>query len=181
MNLASCRGRCIAPIADLSALGECFDVCIQKFICIIPIHNQQKGEAIDTEANKTLVRRYVELYNTRNVDLADEVISSDFVDHTHPELRPGPEDVKHEVATFRAAFPDVYVTIEDIISEGNSVAFRFVLRGTYLGTFAGFPATGKKVTMTGMDFIHIFNSKLAELWSKQDTLGWRQQLGLELK
>jgi hypothetical protein len=51
-----------------------------------------------------LVRRYVELYNTGNMDLADEVIAADFVDHTHLELRPGPEDVKKEVTTFRAVF-----------------------------------------------------------------------------
>jgi SnoaL-like polyketide cyclase len=56
---------------------------------------------MDTEANKALVRRYVELYNTGNMDIADEVIAADFVDHTHPELRPGPEDVKKEVKTFR--------------------------------------------------------------------------------
>jgi len=136
---------------------------------------------MDTGANKALVRRYVELYNTGNVALADEVTISAFVDHTHPELRPGPEDVKHEVATFRAAFPDAYVTIEDIISEGDTVAFRFELQGTHLGIFAGLPATGKIMTMTGMDFIRIANGKLAELWSNQDTLGLLQQLGLQLK
>jgi len=134
-----------------------------------------------TEANKALVRRYVELYNTGNVALADEVIAPDFVDYTHPELRPGPEDVKNEVASFRAAFPDAPITIEDIIGEGDTVAFRFVLRGTHQGMFAGLPATGKEVTLTGMDFIRIAGGKLVELWSNQDTLGWLQQLGLELK
>ena len=136
---------------------------------------------MDIEANKALVRRYVELYTTGNVALADEVINSDFVDHTHPEQRPGSEGVKHEVATFRAAFPDAYVKIEDIISEGDTVAFRFEIRGSHLGTFAGLPATGKIMTMTGMDFIRIANGKLAELWSNQDTLGLLHQLGLQLK
>ena len=134
-----------------------------------------------TEANKALVRRYIELYNTGHVALADEVIAPDFMDHTHPELRPGPEDVKHEVTSFRAAFPDAWITIEDIISEGDTVAFRFVLRGTHQGMFAGFSATGKEVTLTGMDFIRIAGGKLVELWSNQDTLGWLQRLGLELK
>jgi steroid delta-isomerase-like uncharacterized protein len=136
---------------------------------------------MDIEANKALVRPYVELYTTGNVALADEVIASDFVDHTHPEHRPGPEDVKHEVMTFRTTFPDAYITIEDMISEGDTVAFRFVLRGTHRGTFAVLPATGKKVTLTGMDFIRIANDKLAELWSNQDTLALLQLLGLQLK
>ena len=134
-----------------------------------------------TEANKMLVRRYVELYNTGNLALADEVIAPDFVDYTHPELRSGPEDVKNEVTSFRAAFPDAWISIEDIIGEGDTVAFRFVLQGTHQGTFAGLPATGKEVTVTGMDFIRIAEGKLVELWSNQDTLGWLQQLGLELK
>src|SRR6266705_1857502 len=134
-----------------------------------------------TEANKALVRRYVELYNTGSVALADEIIASDFVDHTHPELKPGPEEVKHEVTAFRTAFPDAYIRIEDMISEGETVALRFILRGTHRGTFAGIPATGKEVTITGMDFIRIADCKLVELWSNQDTLGWLRQLGLELK
>jgi steroid delta-isomerase-like uncharacterized protein len=134
-----------------------------------------------TKANKALVRRYVELYNTGNVVLADEIIASDFVDHTHPELRSGPEDVKHEVTAFRTAFPDAYIRIEDMIGEGETVAFRFILRGTHRGTFAGIPVTGKEATLTGMDFIRIANGKLVELWSNQDTLSWLQQLGQELK
>lgn len=91
------------------------------------------AEAMNTEANKALDRWYVELYTTGNVALADEVIASDFVDHTHR------------------------------------------------GTFAGLPATGKKVTLTGMDFIRIANNKLAELWSNQDMLALLQQVGLQLK
>ena len=105
------------------------------------IKNQQEGRVMGTEANKMLVRHYVELYNTGDVALADEVIALDFVDYTHPELRSGPEDVKNEVTSFRAAFPDARITVEDIISEGDTVAFRFVLRGTHQGMFAGFPAT----------------------------------------
>src|SRR5215471_2959257 len=114
---------------------------------------------MNIEANKTLVKRYVELYATGNVSHADEVIASDFVDHTHPEHRPGPEGVKHEIATFRTAFPDASITIEEIISEGDTVAFRFVLHGTHLGTFANILPTGRKIIMTGMDFIHIRNGK----------------------
>lgn len=135
---------------------------------------------VGTEANKEIVRRYLELWNTGNLALADEVIAPDFVDHTHPELAPGPEDVKREVTAFRAAFPDAHATIEQMICEDDIVAFRFVLRGTHQGTFAGFPPTGKATALTGMDFIRIADSKLVELWSCQDTLGWLQQLGLKL-
>jgi steroid delta-isomerase-like uncharacterized protein len=127
---------------------------------------------------KALVSRYVELYNTGNVAIADEVIAADFVDHTPPELEPGPESVKRMVADFRAAFPDAHGMIEQVIAEGDVVAFRFVLRGTHRGMFGGIPPTGRRMTLTGMDFVRIADGKFAELWSNQDTLGLLRQLGV---
>ncbi len=95
-------------------------------------------------------------------------------------ISPGPASVKQEVTTFREGFPDVRITIEQIIAEGDSVAFRFVLRGTHLGTFAGFPPTGKENVLTGADFIRISNGKMVEMWSIQETLSWAQGLGFKL-
>ncbi len=135
---------------------------------------------MDSESNKVIVRKYVELWSTGNLTLADEVLAADFVDHTHPNQAPGPASVKQEVTTFREGFPDVRITIEQIIAEGDSVAFRFVLRGTHLGTFAGFPPTGKENVLTGADFIRISNGKMVEMWSIQETLSWAQGLGFKL-
>jgi len=136
---------------------------------------------MNNAANKAIARRYVELYNTGNMEHTDEVIAADFVDHTHLELRPGPEDVKHEVTIFRSAFPDAYVTIEDIISEDDIVAFRFVLRGTHLSTFAGLPATGKKVTLTGMDFISYCQWQTCGIVEQPRHAGLAPTAGPELK
>ncbi len=136
---------------------------------------------MDVEANKALVRKYIELWDTGNLALADEVLAPDFVDHLHPELAPGPESVKQEVAIFRAAFPDANITVEQVIGEGDTVAFRFVLRGTHAGSFAGLPPTGKEVVMTGMDFVRIADGKVVELWSSQDTLSFLLQLGATIQ
>ena len=133
------------------------------------------------EANKELVRRYVELWNTANLALADAIVAPAFVDHTHPGRIPGPESVKDEVKTFRAAFPDAQVVVEQMIGEAETVAFRFIARGTHQGRFGPFPPTGKEVVLTGMDFVRIADGKLVELWSCQDTLTWLQQLGLKLE
>src|SRR5215470_15107478 len=103
--------------------------------------SERERESLDLEANKGLVRRYVEMWETGNVALADEVLAAAYVDHTHPDRVPGPEGVKQEVLAFRAGFPDAHITIEQMISEGDTVAFRFVLRGTHQGTFAGFAPT----------------------------------------
>lgn len=133
------------------------------------------------EANKAIVRGYVELWSTGNLALADEVLAADFVDHTHPNQAPGPEGVKRAVKAFREGFPDAHITIEQMIGEGDTVAFRFVLRGTHRGMFAGFPPTGKEAILTGVDFMRIASGKIVELWSTQDTLSWAQQLGMKIQ
>src|SRR5258706_15006676 len=114
---------------------------------------------MDLEANKALVRRYVELWNTGNLALADEVLSADFVDHAHTEFTPGSESVKQAVIDFRTGFPDAHVTTEHMMSERDFVAMHNVIRGTHQDVFAGFPPTGKEVVLQGMGFVRIANGK----------------------
>src|SRR5260370_28610678 len=104
---------------------------------------------MNIEANKVIVRKYIELWSTGNLALADEVLAANFVDHTHPNQVPGPQSVKEEVKAFREGFPDTHISIEQMIGEGDIVAFRFVLRETHLGRFAGFSPTGKEDVLTG--------------------------------
>lgn len=135
---------------------------------------------MDIEANKAIVRRYVELWSTGNLDLADEVLAADFVDHAHPNDVPGPESVKQAVANFRTSFPDAQVTIEHLLCEGDIVAFRAVIRGTHRAAYAGFPPTGKEIVFQGMDFIRIADGKVAELWNCQQALEFVLQMGAQL-
>ncbi len=97
-----------------------------------------------------------------------------------PNQVPGPAGVKEAVKAFREGFPDAQITIEQMIAEGDTVAFRFVLQGTHLSTFAGFPPTGKEAVLTGVDFIRLAEGKMIELWSTQDTFSWAQQLGYKI-
>ena len=78
---------------------------------------------MDIEANKALVRRYIEMWNSGNVELADEVLSPTWMDHVHPEVT-SIESVKQAVQKTRAAFPDFRITIESLLSEGDLVALR---------------------------------------------------------
>jgi steroid delta-isomerase-like uncharacterized protein len=132
---------------------------------------------VNIDANKALVRRYIELWEIGNLLLADEILAAEFIDHTRPHQPPGPEPVKQEVAAFRTAFPDAHVTVEQMIGEGDLVAFRFALRGTHLGAFSGFPTTGQVAVLMGVDFVRIADGKIQELWSAQDTLSWAKQIG----
>jgi hypothetical protein len=78
---------------------------------------------MNIEANKALVRRYIELWETGNLALADEILAAEYVDHSHPHQAPGPEPVKREVMSFRTGFPDAHITIEQIIGEGLMLLF----------------------------------------------------------
>src|SRR5882762_1912417 len=98
-----------------------------------------KGETMNIEENKLLVKRYLQLWDAEDQPIANGIFAPDYIDHTHPNREPGPESVKQEIAAFRVAFPDAHVTIEHMISEGDIVAFRFVLHATHQGQFGPFP------------------------------------------
>ncbi len=77
-----------------------------------------------------------------------------------------------------AAFPDLHVTPEDVIAEGDSVVARLTSRGTHQGEFQGIPPTGKQITLTGIEVFRIADGTIAERWGEFDFLGLLQQLGV---
>jgi hypothetical protein len=84
---------------------------------------------MDVEANKQIVRRYVELWNTGNTALADDILSPTYVDHAHPEVS-GPESVKQALQQTRTAFPGFASSIDSLIGERDMVALRVIIRRT---------------------------------------------------
>jgi predicted ester cyclase len=80
--------------------------------------------------------------------------------------------------TFLAAFPNGYVTTEELIAEGEKVVERFSFRGTNTGSFMGAPATGKKVMFTGVSVFRVANGKIVEHWGASDASGTIEQLNL---
>lgn len=90
----------------------------------------------------------------------------------------GPEEYKEQITLFRSAFPDLEVTVEDIVAEGDRVVLRNRLTGTHEGEFMGIPPTGRKVESTGLVMGRIREGKAVEEWPQPDTLGLMQQLGV---
>ncbi|MFQ6116758.1 MAG: ester cyclase [Candidatus Bipolaricaulia bacterium] len=136
---------------------------------------------MSVEENKALVRRvYEEVHNKGNLDAADELLASDFVDHNPfgPNVPPGPEGIKQEFTVFRRAFPDLNATIEEIIAEGDKVVTRLTIRGTHKGEFMGIAATGKQMILSVIDIVRISGGKVAERWGVEDNLGLMRQLGV---
>jgi predicted ester cyclase len=117
------------------------------------------------EANKALVHRLYDAFDTGSVDLLDEVVVADFVDHDPmPGQVPGLAGLKQAVGLFRAAFPDGELTAEELIAEHDKVVARVTMRGTHIGEFLGVPPTGQAVTAEGIETYRVSRGKLVEGW-----------------
>ena len=133
-----------------------------------------------TEENKAIVRRVSEqAVGGGDLGVMDELVADDFVDHSAlPGTPPGREGAKAFVRTFHAGLPDLSLTNEDIIGEGDKVVHRYVLRGTHQGEFMGIPPTGNRVEVHGIDELRVSGGKIVERWGHVDELGLMQQLGV---
>ena len=135
---------------------------------------------MSAEENKAVVRRFLEGILTQgNPDVEDELAAPNFVVHD-PSSEAGDVDaegVKGSIAWSHSTFPDLRVTIEDQVAEGDKVATRWRVRGTHQGEMMGVAATGNQVTFTGTQTDYISGGKIVESWSNWDTLGMLQQIG----
>jgi steroid delta-isomerase-like uncharacterized protein len=131
------------------------------------------------EQNKSIVRKYTELTNARDLDGAFAHFSPNFVDHAvRPGMPTGIEGTRMFFNMLFTAFPDLRATIEDIIAEGDKVVDRMTCEGTHQGMFMGVPPTGKHVKWSFIDINRIVDGKVVEHWAEADTIGMMQQLGL---
>ncbi|HEX2713926.1 MAG TPA: ester cyclase [Candidatus Acidoferrales bacterium] len=133
--------------------------------------------------NKALVRRWVEeMWNKGNLAVAEELFAPTYVAHdpSTPDLGRGPEREKKAATLYRTAFPDLRLTIDDLIAEGETVVTRWTARGTHKGELRGISPTGKPFTVTGISILRVSGGKTTEAWTNWDALGLTQQLGIPL-
>jgi predicted ester cyclase len=130
------------------------------------------------EENKELVRRFYREIDAGNLDVLDELVAEDYIDHSPPPFpgfAPGREGLKQAFRLFWDATPGTH-EIEDQIAEGDKVVTRLTARGTQTGNLPGIPATGNEMLMTATVIHRIENGRLAEKWSNKDVLAMLQQL-----
>ncbi len=124
-------------------------------------------------------RFYDEGWNANNLDVYDELVTEDFVDHQAvPGLPQGRDGFKALNGMFRVAMPDVWVTVDDIITDGDKVAARWTSTGTHQGDLFGIPPTGNAVKITATVLYRTEDGRLAEGWISRDDLGLMRQLGV---
>ena len=131
------------------------------------------------EDNKALVRRYLEAaWNQGNVGILDELMAPTYARYMSGQAAPlNREGQKQRISSFHRAFPDLHLSIEELIAEGDKVVFRVTVRGTQQGMLMGIPPTGKQVAVTAIDIARVADGKIVDHWGQMDTLGLLQQLG----
>ena len=131
------------------------------------------------EISRNLIARcYDELWNQQKLDVVAEIRSADVIYHD-PAAGDiiGTEAGKLHVAQSLSAFPDIHVTVDDIIAEGDMAAVRYTFTGTHKGEAFGVPATGASIAVTGINIIKVANGKIVEEWAMWDVLGMLEQIG----
>jgi steroid delta-isomerase-like uncharacterized protein len=135
--------------------------------------------APDVEANKEVARRFFEeMWNLSDLDIVEELITADMQGHAPTGEFVGYEGERQTILGTLEAFPDLQITIDSMIAEGDRVSLRTSYQGTHTGTLMGqIPATGQSISMTGNIIFRFEDGKVAEAWSFADMLGLMQQIG----
>jgi steroid delta-isomerase-like uncharacterized protein len=133
------------------------------------------------ESNKMVARRcFEDLLNKRNVPAVNELFAANAVFHYPliPEPLRGTEALTQFFSGVGRAFPDIHFAVDDVFAEGDKVAVRWTVRGTFQGEYAGMPPTGRQATVSGVDLFALVDGKITENWVNYNTLAFMQQLGV---
>lgn len=141
-----------------------------------------EANSMNIEAgNKTLVNRfYAEVLNLKNLEVMDSLFAQDAIDHDGEQIIKGIQAVKDNIKDFLDAFPDIKVSIEHLIAEGEFIVSQSSWAATHTGSFSGMPASGRHISNTGLDLFRVSNGKIVELWSYRDVFGLLQQIGARI-
>jgi len=150
-------------------------LAIAMFACLAI---RAPAAAADPEANKALIRSYIEeMWNKHLASAADRFVATNFIEH-NPRLPQGLAGRKEFVTTVLTAFSDYHGELQDLVAEGDKVVARVQWTGTQDGPYQGRPATHNKLVFSTADFFRIQDGKIAEHWDVVDTLTRAVALGL---
>ncbi len=168
--------RLLAPLAGVALLA----IAVAERLRRRRRGEQTEGSRQMSEANKIVSRRLVdEAFNQGKFDVIEELVAPTFVNHDPATGdSKGPQGTRELIEGYRSAFPDIKITVEEQIAEGDLVATRWTATGTHKGELMGIAPTGKESTVTGVTIDKIKDGKIVESWNNWDTLGMMQQLGV---
>lgn len=132
------------------------------------------------EQHQNIIHRYYEeVWNQGRLDVLDELLDTQYINHTPsvPNPPPGPDGLKPIVAAIRRAFPDLHYEIKDIIVNDSMAVARVIMTGTQQDSLFDLPPTGRKIMVNQINIEKIKNGKVVEHWRVTDELGLMKQLG----
>lgn len=128
--------------------------------------------------NNEIVERFEAAFGANDVATIDELCDPGLVDHNPaPEQKPGLAGFKDTIAMYKLTMPDSEVTVQHVVGEGDLVATHWTVTGTHQAEFFGVPATGRKVTVEGMNVYRLAGGRITDVWTQFDALGLMAQLG----
>ena len=131
---------------------------------------------MSTVDNRAVARRFIEeVLGGGDFAALNALAAPECADHADT---PGPATIAQFLVAWRAAFPDLAITIEDLSAAGDTVAVRWTLRGTHRGAFLGRPPTGRAVAVTGIELYRLADGQIVERQASVDTEGLLRQLGV---
>jgi predicted ester cyclase len=128
------------------------------------------------DVEKFIVRWTQEGIADGRLDIFDDLVAKNVVDRSAPATSQGVESFKGRAAAIRAAFSEIDIRIEDLIVEGNAIAWHWALTGTHIGTFAAVAPTGRRITIHGVNLQRIEGTKVVEHWTIVDVFAAAQAL-----
>ena len=160
-------------------LTKATQVLILILLCLTFSCQQLGKEGITEEEAKAFVERYLEVYNEGNLDLVEEIGAPEYVIHlcAFPEDIVGLDASKNIVKFYRTSYPDLHMTVDEMIFKDDKIVWRWTMTGTNTGPRGNLPPTGKKMRISGVIIVHIVNGKSQEEWIYYNLLDSYQQLG----
>src|SRR3981081_4359568 len=137
----------------------------------------------ETERNKATSRRFSDAMNTNDAEIIsktiDELVEPDALIRTPlPIAVTGPRAMKEVFARLHRAYPDLHITVEDLMAEGDKVVSSTPLTGTPRGEYMGIQPTGKSVTYNEIFIFRFLNGRITETWGVVDVFSQMKQLGM---
>ncbi len=138
----------------------------------------EKQELTAEEKNKDFISAYTkDFWNKQNIAAFEKYYAAGFINHSGGADQDF-EQTKGGCQAYFTAFPDLHITTDLLVAEGDKVTKVWTATCTHNGELMGIPATGKRITVKGIEVFRIADGKIAELWASMDNLGMMQQIGV---
>ena len=153
-------------------------IVITALLVVLAGCQSQEGTRNMEAKNKAFINTYTDdFWNNHNIAAFDTYFSADFIVHSAMGDQ-NREQYKGLCQAYFASFPDLHITTDDLIAEGDKVTKAWTANCTHKADFMGIPATEKSIVVKGIEVFRITDGKISELWACMDNLGMMQQLGV---